>query len=123
VAEDNQINRITVSKFLDKMGCLHECVENGKQALEALAAQPFDCVIMDLQMPVMDGIEATRRIRSAKFPGVDPRLPIIGLTAHAMAGDAEKALAAGMDGYVTKPVDINSLSQAMGEALKAWTAA
>ncbi|MBN2139943.1 MAG: response regulator [Desulfovibrionaceae bacterium] len=123
VAEDNQINRITVSKFLDKMGCLHECVENGKQALEALAARPFDCLIMDLQMPVMDGIEATRRIRSAKWPGVDPGLPIIGLTAHAMAGDAEKALAAGMDGYVTKPVDINALSQAMSEALKAWTAA
>ncbi len=83
--------------------------EDGEEALRRLAAHRYDLVLMDCQMPVMDGYEATRRIRSGAVRGVDPRIPIIALTAYAMAGDRAKCLAAGMDEHLTKPVRFDEL--------------
>src|SRR5207302_193393 len=79
------------------------------RALEALAREPLDLVLMDVEMPEMDGFEATARLRAGEGAG-GPRLPIIGLTAHAMKGDRERCLEAGMDGYLTKPVEAGALA-------------
>jgi len=102
LVEDNDINRQVASEILTSVGVLVTPVGNGQEAVQAVAAKDFDAVLMDVQMPVMDGYEATRCIRQ------NPRflaLPIIAMTAHAMAGDREKSLAAGMDDHVTKPID------------------
>ncbi|MBM4287825.1 MAG: response regulator [Deltaproteobacteria bacterium] len=101
LVEDNEINQQVASEILASVGVLVTLANNGQEAVEAVGANDFDAVLMDVQMPVMDGYEATRRIRQ------NPRqaLPIIAMTAHAMAGDREKSLAAGMDDHVTKPID------------------
>jgi PAS domain S-box-containing protein len=102
LVEDNKINQQVASEILAAVGVSVTVADNGQEALQAVAANEFDAVLMDVQMPVMDGYEATRRLRQ------DPRsqgLPIIAMTAHAMAGDREKSLAAGMDDHVTKPID------------------
>ncbi len=85
-----------------------EVVDDGREALEAVAGTRFDVVLMDVQMPEMDGLEATRRIRDAESDS-DRRLPVIAMTAHAMSGDRERCLEAGMDGYVSKPVKASDL--------------
>ncbi|MES9995646.1 response regulator [Desulfovibrio aminophilus] len=108
MAEDNLVNRRFVIRGLERRGCRVTAVENGRALLDLLAGTPCDLVLMDVQMPVLDGIEATRRIR-AGLPGVDPALPIVALTAHALAGDEQWCLDAGMDAYVAKPVDIDRL--------------
>ncbi len=117
VAEDNITSRRLVAAILEKAGMRVSMAENGEEALEKLAAKPVDLVIMDIQMPVLDGVAATRTIRAGKVPGVDPRLPVIALTAHAMRGDRERFLAAGLDAYLTKPLDAHSLVQAVAAAL------
>jgi CheY-like chemotaxis protein len=90
-------------RLLEKRGHHVAVAGNGRQALEALEKEHFDVVLMDMQMPEMDGFEATAAIR--KMEGAnDHRLPIVALTAHAMKGDCEKCLAAGMDGYLSKPI-------------------
>jgi CheY-like chemotaxis protein len=109
LAEDNGVNRILAAALLEKRGHRVTAVENGAEALAALAAEPFDAVLMDVRMPDMDGEEATRRIRNGEVPGADPRIPIIALTAHALKGDRERFLAAGMDDYVAKPIDDKEL--------------
>jgi CheY-like chemotaxis protein len=81
---------------------------NGREALEQIEAQPFDLVLMDVQMPELDGLEATVAIRERERTA-GGHLPIVAMTAHAMQGDQERCLAAGMDGYVSKPIDINQL--------------
>ncbi|MDX9863441.1 MAG: response regulator [Anaerolineaceae bacterium] len=103
IAEDNSINRELVVSMLAKQGYQVDAVENGKLAVERLEREHFDLVLMDVQMPEMDGLEATRRIRMS--PGPNQRIPIIALTAHAMAGDEQRCLASGMDGYLPKPLD------------------
>ncbi len=106
VAEDQLINRKVITQFLERKAWGVHAVENGKQAVEALIKHPgrFSLVLMDVQMPVMDGFEATRQIRLAE--GQHKRhIPIIAMTAHAMKGDKEKCLAAGMDYYLSKPVN------------------
>jgi CheY-like chemotaxis protein len=106
LVEDNDINLQVASEILTAVGVLVTPASNGQEAVQAVAANDFDAVLMDVQMPVMDGYEATRRIRQ------NPRfraLPIIAMTAHAMAGDREKSLAAGMDDHVTKPIDPEAL--------------
>jgi two-component system, sensor histidine kinase and response regulator len=103
LVEDNLVNQKLATRLLQKMG--HEVVlaVNGKQATEMVEREKFDAVLMDIQMPVMSGLEATQIIRGSKNPRVR-RLPIVAMTANAMAGDAEKYLEAGMDGYVSKPI-------------------
>jgi CheY-like chemotaxis protein/nitrogen-specific signal transduction histidine kinase len=107
LAEDNQVNQIVARRLLEKQGFSVRVVGTGIEALRALEEQSFDIVLMDIQMPDMDGIEATAAIR-AKEQGAK-RLPVIALTAHAMSGDRERCLAAGMDGYITKPISVPEL--------------
>lgn len=108
LVEDNLVNQRLASLLLRKRG--HEVVVagNGQEALDALAQATFHAVLMDVQMPVMDGFEATGRIRGRETEG-GPRLPIIAMTAHAMKGDRERCLAAGMDAYIPKPIQAHEL--------------
>lgn len=109
VAEDEAINRLTTLRFLKLLGHEGHSASDGVEALEALGREDFDMVLMDIQMPRMDGVEATRRIREG-FAGERQRnLPIIAMTAYAMPGDRELFLAAGMDDYLPKPLDMASL--------------
>jgi len=113
VAEDDEISRLSIQVMLKRLG--HRCVTavNGREAVEALRRQAFDCILMDVQMPEMDGLAATKAIRSAPDLGERSRVPIIALTAHAMAGDRERFLAAGMDDHVAKPVQREELQAAL----------
>ena len=104
LVEDNQFNREVALDLLDEAGIDVEVACNGREALQMLEKQRFDGVLMDCQMPVMDGFEAARLIRQ-RTEWQD--LPIIAMTAHAMADDCEKALAAGMNDYIPKPFDID----------------
>jgi len=115
VADDNEVNRVLVSKILERLGYRAVVVENGQQALAALRAQAVDAILMDCQMPELDGYEATRRIRAGDAP--DPRVPIVALTAHALAGVREQCLAAGMDDYVSKPIDPRRLDEVLQRLL------
>ncbi|MGH9857446.1 MAG: response regulator, partial [Acidobacteriota bacterium] len=103
VAEDNAVNQRLVYKILVKQGHNVVITNNGLEAVSALEKESFDIVLMDVQMPVMDGLEATRLIREREQP-LGRHTPIIALTAHAMQGDKENCLAAGMDAYLSKPV-------------------
>jgi CheY-like chemotaxis protein len=102
VAEDSPVNQLLVRRLLEKAGHQVTIVETGVAAVDAVARGRFDAVLMDVQMPEMDGFDATSRIRASENGG--RRLPIIALTAHAIQGDRERCLAAGMDGYVSKPI-------------------
>lgn len=115
VAEDNAVNQKVVLKMLERIGCTVDAVANGQEALRAALEQQYDLVLMDCQMPEMDGFEATRRIRRTP-DGSGP--PIVALTANAMQGDRERCLEAGMDDYLTKPVDF----QALAGAVEKWSA-
>jgi PAS domain S-box-containing protein len=109
LVEDDPLSAVTETKFLQKVGARVTHVENGLQALHALREVPFDLVLMDVQMPVMDGVEATRAIRAGQAGEGVRNIPVVALTAYAMDGDREKFLAAGMDGYISKPVEIADL--------------
>jgi PAS domain S-box-containing protein len=108
LAEDNDINQTMAINLLEKWGHRIVVASNGREALEALEKQRFDVVLMDVQMPEMDGFKATAAIR-AKEKDNGARLPIIAMTAHALKGDRERCLAAGMDGYVSKPIKSSEL--------------
>jgi CheY-like chemotaxis protein/HPt (histidine-containing phosphotransfer) domain-containing protein len=103
LAEDHPINRKLVLRMLDKIGLDVHAVENGAQLLRALDERDFDLVLMDVQMPEVDGVEATRQIRERER-GSSRRVPIVALTAHTMKGDRERFLALGMDEYLSKPI-------------------
>ncbi len=107
LAEDNEINQIVAFEILARAGCQCDIANNGREALEAVKSRPYDVVLMDCQMPQMDGFEATRAIRAfeANAGAEKPRTPIIALTANAIKGDRELCLDAGMDSYVTKPIN------------------
>lgn len=113
VAEDNTTNRIVAIKMLQKLGHAADAVGNGREAVESLRRIPYDLVIMDCQMPVMDGFTATRAIRDPGSGVRNPRIPIIALTAHAMKGDRELCLEAGMNDYLSKPVNPRDLATAI----------
>ncbi len=114
LAEDNPANQLVARMLLAKVGHTVDIVENGEQALVQLGRQAYDAILMDCQMPQLDGYETTRRIRSGAVPGLDPHIPIIALTAYAMSEDRAKCLAAGMNDYVTKPVRLSDLGEALG---------
>ncbi len=118
VAEDNIINRKLILRFLEKMGHVAIAVENGMEALAALDKEPFDLILMDIQMPVMDGMEATKRIRQQAREKNNVCIPIIALTAHAMKGDKEKFVAMGMNDYLSKPIDKNELAEVIVRVMK-----
>jgi two-component system, sensor histidine kinase and response regulator len=111
VAEDNEMNQFVTRETLNRAGCTCEIVADGLQAVEATQRRAYDAVLMDCQMPGMDGWEATRCIRKREASTGVRRLPIIALTAEAIQGDREKCLAAGMDGYVSKPINATDLFQ------------
>ncbi len=115
VAEDNPINQIFIQALLQDAGHDVRIAPTGREALDILRRDSFDCVLMDVQMPEMDGMEATRRIRALEPPRRE--VPIIALTAYAMKEDQERIMGSGMDGYVTKPVDIAEFSRVLRELL------
>jgi signal transduction histidine kinase/response regulator RpfG family c-di-GMP phosphodiesterase len=122
VAEDNIVNQRLVSRLLEKRGHQVTVVSNGREVLALLEEQTFDLVLMDVQMPVMDGLAATAAIR-AEEQATRGHLPILALTAHAMQGDAEQCLAAGMDGYLCKPLKAEALEAAINQLLhRMWGA-
>jgi two-component system, sensor histidine kinase and response regulator len=104
LAEDNAVNQQLAVQLLEKRGHAVKIAENGQEALDALQQEDFDLVLMDVQMPVMGGLEAATEIRRRE-QATREHVPIVAMTAHAMDGDREKCLEAGMDGYVSKPID------------------
>ncbi|QAZ69153.1 PAS domain S-box protein [Solidesulfovibrio carbinolicus] len=117
LAEDEALARLAIEAMLRREGHDVRTAENGCEALALLAREPFDLVLMDVQMPAMDGLEATRRIRSGEAGPAAARTPILAMTAYAMEGDKERFLAAGMDGYVTKPVELVELLAVIDQVL------
>lgn len=116
LAEDNDVNQMVAVTLLEKRGHAVVVVGNGREALDALETQRFDLILMDLQMPEMGGLEATAEIRKKEIDSGD-HVPIIAMTAHAMKGDRERCLAAGMDGYVSKPLKVQDLVHAVENAV------
>jgi PAS domain S-box-containing protein len=116
VAEDNIVNQEVALAILRKLGLQANAVENGEEAIETLRGERYDLVLMDVEMPEIDGLEATRRIRDPQSAVRNHQIPIIAMTAAAMQGDRERCLEAGMNAYVTKPVS----PKALVEALNAW---
>ena len=120
VAEDNPVNQQVAAAMLDSLGVSYTLVANGVAALERLATEDFDLVLMDCQMPEMDGFEATAQIRRRQSQGLLHRpLPVIALTANAVAGDRERCLSAGMDAYLSKPFSREQLAQILSDWLTA----
>ncbi len=117
LVEDNPVNTLVAKKYLVKLGLTVDAVENGFAAIEALSQVKYDLVFMDVQMEGMDGYETTRKIRNSTDKRHNPSVPIIAMTAHAMQSDREKCLAAGMDDYVSKPVEFTILSQTIAKWL------
>ena len=116
LVEDNRVNRVFASDLLESRG--HEVIvaENGRAALEYLAVHPVDVVLMDIQMPVLDGLAATRAIRAGHM-GIEPGLPVIGLSAYAMDHERERFLAAGLDDYIIKPIDVQTFFAVVSRVL------
>ena len=121
LAEDNKVNQVFAKRLLEQRGHTVVVANNGLEALARLETATFDMVLMDVQMPEMDGFEATRAIREKEQSSGDHHLPILALTAHAMTGDQERCLAAGMDGYLSKPLHTAELFAAIDRLTPAVT--
>ncbi|MBI5442724.1 MAG: response regulator [Deltaproteobacteria bacterium] len=113
IAEDNLLNQVFAEELLRRLGHTTVMVADGEEALRLLSAETFDVVLMDVQMPVLDGDEATRRIRAGLVHGCPRDVPVIALTAHALEGDRERFLAAGMDDYLSKPFDSETMEEVL----------
>jgi CheY-like chemotaxis protein len=111
VAEDNDVNRLLIRKILENVGCVVSHAVNGREAVEMAQQGSFDAILMDVQMPEIDGLEATRRIRAAGLTA----LPIVALTAHAFKHDLQECLTSGMDAYLSKPVHARALLSKLAE--------
>ncbi|WP_269471134.1 response regulator [Thiomicrorhabdus aquaedulcis] len=111
VVEDNTVNQMVAVKLLQKFGYQSQVAHNGKEGVEAFNAESFDLILMDCQMPIMDGYVATATIRQSHAK----QIPIIGLTANAMEGDREKCLQSGMNDYLSKPIDIEKLKEILAK--------
>jgi len=122
LAEDNPTNQKVAQAILRKMGCQADVVANGQEAVNALQTIPYDLVLMDCQMPEMDGFEATRNIRDDRSRVLNPNIPIIALTAYTMQGDREKCLQAGMDDFIAKPVQPRELAEKISRWLEKTSA-
>ena len=120
LAEDNVVNQRLAVRLLEKQGHMVFLASAGVKVLEAMEKDSFDLVFMDVQMPVMDGVEATAAIRE-KEKATGTHIPIVAMTAHAMAGDRQRFLESGMDGYVSKPVHSQELFDAIETALSPGT--
>ena len=121
VAEDNPINQVLVLRMLEKLGHHVELARDGREAVAKTAAGHYDAVLMDCQMPELDGYAASRAIRRRE--GRTGHVPIIAMTAHSLAGDREKCLAAGMDDYISKPMRLADLATTLARNLPAAPAA
>lgn len=117
LAEDNEINQIMARDYLTRMGHSVSVAPGGREAISLLQTRVFDLVLMDVQMPDMDGIEVTRFVRENRDPRINRRIPIIAMTAHALKGDRERLIAAGMDDYIAKPIDWKKLDAIMKRAV------
>jgi len=117
VAEDNPVNQKLAGRLLQRLGAEVQVAANGVEALQALRDANFDAVLMDCQMPLMDGYEATRQLRRVAAGSRNSNIPVIALTAHALATDRAKCMEAGMNDYLTKPIDPNRLQQALAKVL------
>ncbi|MGC4054527.1 MAG: response regulator [Paludibaculum sp.] len=111
VAEDNPVNQMVARRFLDKLGCTYEVAHNGQAVLDAFTQTAYDLVLMDCQMPVMDGYETAIELR--RLEGAERHVPIVAMTASALKGDRERCLAAGMDDYVSKPIQLVQLAEVL----------
>ena len=120
LAEDNVVNQKLALRLLQQMGYRADLASNGVEAIESVARQTYDVVLMDVQMPEMDGLEASKAITARFRPGERPR--IVAMTANAMQGDRELCLAAGMDDYVTKPIRVDALVEALARVTARGTA-
>jgi CheY-like chemotaxis protein len=109
VAEDNSVNRAVIERMLDRIGHQATFATNGQEALDALDGARFDVILMDVQMPVLDGVEATRQLRQREAEQGGARNYVVALTANALPGDRERYLASGMDDYLSKPITLASL--------------
>lgn len=118
IAEDDHVSGIFAAKILTRSGATTRIVEDGEQALTALSQENFDLILMDVQMPVMDGVEATRAIRKGDAGNDKKHIPIIALTSYAMAGDKEKFLKMGMNGYASKPLEVTRLAAVIQKSMK-----
>ena len=114
VVEDNTINQKVICRLLEKEGCDVSLAKNGKEAVELVKKNKYDLILMDIQMPVMDGFEATIHIRKAEKR--DERIPIVAITANAIQGDLERCIEFGMDDYIVKPIDRKKLIKILGHA-------
>jgi CheY-like chemotaxis protein/HPt (histidine-containing phosphotransfer) domain-containing protein len=121
LADDNLVNQKVASRVLQRWGVEVECVDNGRDALHALQTGDFDLVLMDCQMPEMDGYEATRQLRRSTGLYKNPQIPVIALTAHTMQADRDRCIAAGMNDFLSKPIDTLRLQQVMARALQIET--
>jgi CheY-like chemotaxis protein len=118
LADDNAVNRKVAMHLLKRCGAEVRCVSSGIDALRVLCESDFDVVLMDCQMPDMDGFEATRQLRASSSVR-NPQIPVIAFTGNALAGDRERCLAAGMNDFVSKPVDRDRLEAALQRATQA----
>jgi CheY-like chemotaxis protein len=121
VAEDNPVNQRVIMRILEKGGYEVSLADNGQAAAEMCRQQEYDAILMDVQMPVMDGFEAASEIRSFESQHARRRTPIIALTAHAMEGYRSTCLGAGMDGYLSKPVSSRQIFEALDDFLRPKT--
>jgi len=115
VVEDNAVNQMVIDELLHDFGHTTVLAENGEQAIECVKKGDIDLILMDCQMPVMDGFDATRRLRTMEAQQNAPRMPIIAVTSNAIKGDRERCLDAGMDDYVSKPINTTKLAASISK--------